>query len=92
MDNQNPAAQPAEDVEVVVGKYKVKVIRKDCISAASCVAIAPDALELDGSNIAVVKAGASDPSDMLLMAAQSCPTKAIQLFDVATGALVWPQG
>jgi hypothetical protein len=27
MDNQTPA-QPTEDVEVIVGKYKIKVIRK----------------------------------------------------------------
>jgi ferredoxin len=44
--------------------------------------VIPDAFELDGENIAVVKPSAENLSDAdLLMAAQSCPTGAISLFD-----------
>lgn len=62
--------------------HKVTVVRKACIGAATCIVVAPDAFELDDENIAVVKSGALELSDdMLLMAAQSCPTAAIILYD-----------
>jgi ferredoxin len=61
---------------------KVVVDRKACIGAATCVVVAPDAFELDNENIAVVKTEAMNVDDeTLLMAAQSCPTQAIILFD-----------
>lgn len=62
--------------------HTIKVIRPDCISAATCVVIAPDAFELDNEGIAVVKASALNVDDnTILMAAQSCPTQAIVLYD-----------
>lgn len=61
---------------------KIVVDRKLCISAGTCIVVAPEAFELDGEGIAVVKEGAKDlDDDTLLMAAQSCPTQAIFLFD-----------
>ena len=80
-----------DDKTVTVGKYKIKVIRSECISAASCVAISSDVFELDGENLAVIKEGASDTEDNILMAAQSCPTKAIVITEVETGKQVWPE-
>ncbi|PIS05593.1 MAG: ferredoxin [Candidatus Buchananbacteria bacterium CG10_big_fil_rev_8_21_14_0_10_42_9] len=56
---------------------KVKVVRDLCIGAASCVAIAPDAFELDDQNIAVVKELKTTDQETLMLAAKSCPTKAI---------------
>ena len=85
-----PAVAEVADPEVTIGKYKVKIIRHLCIGAASCVAISPNVFALDGSNIAVFKDGGIDSDDDILAAAQSCPTKAIELFDAATGAKVWP--
>ncbi len=62
--------------------HKVTVDRKACIGAATCIVVAPNAFELDDENIAIVKSGALNLSDdMLLMAAQSCPTSAIILYD-----------
>lgn len=62
--------------------HKVHVDREGCISATTCIIIAPDAFELDEEGIAVVKRDALDVDDnTLLMAAQSCPTQAILLFD-----------
>ena len=62
--------------------HKIAVDRKACIGAATCIVVAPDAFELDDENVAIVKTGALDLSDdMLLMAAQSCPTSAIILYD-----------
>lgn len=100
--NQNPPSQtppsstppaanpPAEDKVVVIGKYKIKISRHDCIGAASCVAISPDTYKLDGENKAVLIEQSSDSPENVLLAAQSCPTKAIIVMDAATGEQVWP--
>ncbi len=77
-------------------KY-LMVDRELCIGAASCVAIYPEVFEMDGENKAVIlqKNGikTSDKTDVdllqvekldddtLLLAAQSCPTLAITLWD-----------
>ncbi len=86
-NNQTP---PAVDKEVVVGKYKVKVIRSACIGAATCVAVSPQVFQLDQENKAVIPEGAADAEANILMAAQSCPTKAIVIIDTETGQQVWP--
>ena len=86
MDNQTPQTQ---DKEVQIGKYKVKVIRSLCIGAASCIAVSPNIFKLDGENKAVILEGQDTPEN-ILMAAQSCPTKAIIVFDTETNTQVWP--
>lgn len=86
MDNQTPQT---EDKEVQIGKYKVKVIRSLCIGAATCVAISPNIFELDGENKAVILEGQDLPEN-ILMAAQSCPTKAVIITDTETNTQVWP--
>jgi ferredoxin len=75
---------------------KITVDRNLCIGAASCVAVAPGVFELDSENKAVIlkNNGTSDSGpveygvlrdkadhDTLMLAAQSCPTKAIILHD-----------
>jgi ferredoxin len=79
-----------EDKVIKVGKYQVKVIRNLCIGAASCVAVSPKTFQLDGENKAVVQEASDDLPDNILMAAQSCPTKAIVIIDTETGKQVWP--
>lgn len=62
--------------------YKVVVDRKLCIGAATCVVIAPRTFELDDEKIAIVLTnGENEDDDTLFMAAQSCPTQAILLYD-----------
>ncbi len=84
---------------------KVVVDRNLCIGAASCVVAAPGAFELDGENKAVIKQkggvknsgpvekdGLEDGTltdETLLAAAQSCPTRAIFLYD-EQGKQVYP--
>lgn len=76
---------------------KMKVDRDLCIGAAPCVFAAESVFELDGENKAVMKlkddAKTSDMTekaqleddavadDMLMAAAQSCPVKAVFLYD-----------
>lgn len=60
---------------------RIYIDRDLCIGAASCVAIAPGVFALDEENKATVinEKGADD--ETILLAAQSCPTRAIILFD-----------
>jgi ferredoxin len=60
---------------------KIHIDREKCIGAASCVAIAPGVFALDDENKATIvdEKGADD--ETILLAAQSCPTQAIILFD-----------
>ena len=81
--------QSQEDKIVQIGKYKVQVIRNLCIGAASCVGFSPTVFELDGEKKAVILEGAEDTPENILLAAQSCPTKAIVVIDTETGETVW---
>jgi len=85
MDNQTTS-----DKTVTIGKYQVTVIRNLCISAASCVAVSPGVFEMDPENKAVIKSDAMDEEMNILLAAQTCPTKAIVIVDTETGKQVWP--
>lgn len=80
----------SEDVVVEIGKYKVQVIRDLCIGAASCLAFAPATFVLDDEKKAVIQDGSTDTDENVLLAAQSCPTKAIILTDKETGEKIWP--
>jgi len=82
--------QDSQDKEVTIGKYKVKVVRSLCIGAASCVAVSPTTFQIDGEKKAVIQNGADTPEN-ILMAAQSCPTKAVIVTDTETGKQVWPE-
>lgn len=79
-----------EDKIVQVGKYKVQVKRDLCIGAASCIAFSPSTFVLDGENKAVILENSQETGDNLLLAAQSCPTRAIVVTDTETGEQVWP--
>ena len=71
-------------------KWKITIDRDLCIGSASCVALAMQTFALDGENKAVVLEGEGDPPDMIKLAAESCPTKAIILFDEETGQQDYP--
>ena len=90
------APNPDEGIKKPLKIGKITVDRNLCIGAASCVAVAPGVFELDGENKAVIQKadGTLDSGpveygvlrekadmDMLLLAAQSCPTHAIILHD-----------
>lgn len=60
---------------------KIVVDRHLCIGAASCIAVAPGVFQLDGENKAVVYNDKGADDETILLAAQSCPTQAILLFD-----------
>ena len=79
--------------------------RDQCIGAASCVAVYPEVFEIDDEAKAVLKLQGNETTsertdikaldvssvddDTLLLAAQSCPTAAIYLYD-ESGEQVFP--
>jgi ferredoxin len=80
-----------QDNEILIGKYKIKVVKSDCIGAATCVAVSPSVFKLGEDKKALVLEGGVDDAANVLMAAQSCPTKAIIVMDAETGKQVWPE-
>ncbi|MFA6552747.1 MAG: ferredoxin [Candidatus Paceibacterota bacterium] len=69
---------------------KIVVDRDLCIGAASCIAVSGTTYELDNENKAVVIGADSVDDATLIMSAESCPTKAILLFD-KEGKQVFPK-
>lgn len=68
---------------------KIVVDRELCIGAASCIAVSAETFQLNGENKAVVIDPNAADDDTLMMSAQSCPTKAVLLFD-KEGKQVFP--
>jgi len=68
---------------------KIIVDRDLCIGAASCVAVSPATYKLDNENKAIVVDPNAASDEELIMAAQSCPTKAIILVD-KSGKQIYP--
>ena len=60
---------------------KIVVDRVKCIGAYSCVEVAPKVFQLDNENLAYIVDPDSSDDDTVLMAAESCPLLAIELFD-----------
>ena len=73
-----------------MAKYKIKIIKDKCISAASCVGIAPKTYQLDKDNIVYVVSEDGDTAENILLGAQSCPTNAIEIYE-QDGTKVWPK-
>ena len=71
-------------------RYKIKIDRNLCIGAASCVALAMKTFELDSENKAIVIDEAGDEAEVIKLAAESCPTKAIILENVEPGEQEYP--
>ena len=72
-------------------KYQVKVINDKCIGAASCEAIASATFKLNEQNIADIIDQDGNVDEEKLLAAQSCPTMAIEVINIETGEKIWPK-
>ena len=68
---------------------KIVVDRDLCIGAASCVVIAPGTFQLDAENKAYLVDLNGHDAETILLAAESCPTKAIFLYD-EEGKQIYP--
>ncbi len=68
---------------------KIVVDRDLCIGAATCVTIAPGTFQMDDENKAILVDLHGNDAETILMAAESCPTKAIFLYD-ENGEQIYP--
>ncbi len=73
----------------IIGKYTVSIDKDLCIGAGTCIAIAPSDFQLVDQK-AVFLEGGETPEATMLMAAQSCPVKAVIIKETQTGEQVWP--
>ena len=69
---------------------KIVIDRDLCIGAASCLAVSGATYQLDGENKVIVIGADTVDDATLTMSAESCPTKAILLFD-KSGKQVFPK-
>lgn len=88
-------------------RIRIKIDPELCIGAASCVTVSPEFFELNADNKAFPKdpsVAAAEPTqyervvnvpdavrDTIVLAAQSCPTLAISIFDEETGEQLFPR-
>ncbi len=68
---------------------KIYVDRGICIGAAPCVTVAPEVFALDEENKATVINEKGTDDETILLAAKSCPVKAIFIFD-ENGQQIYP--
>lgn len=66
--------------------YTVQIDARACAAHGDCVQLAPDVFELDD----VARVVGTGPDELLLEAAEACPSAAIVLTDPATGEQVYP--
>ena len=84
MDNNDPK------VVRKIRKLTMRIDRDLCIGAATCVAIAPKAWQLDNEAKAIILDTADQESDeTLIEAAKGCPVMAIFITD-ETGKQIFP--
>ncbi|MDP2684325.1 MAG: ferredoxin [bacterium] len=60
---------------------KIKLLKDKCITAGTCVAIAPDTFKLDDEGKVELINPDGDDEQTILDAAKSCPTQAIEIYD-----------
>ncbi len=85
--SQDPATN-SEQLPIKQKKIaRIYVNRELCIGAASCIAVAPGVFQLDSENKAIVSNENGADQETILLAAQSCPTRAIILYDEKGGQI-----
>lgn len=57
-----------------------------CIAQGDCVEIAPEVFRLDDTSVVI----GSGSEELLLEAAEACPTSAISVVDAETGEPIYP--
>ena len=65
-----------------------RIDERACAAHADCLDVAPQAFALSDDDVAVVVGTA--PVDVLIRAAEACPSVAISVIDDATGEQLYP--
>ncbi|MFN8216309.1 MAG: ferredoxin [Solirubrobacterales bacterium] len=66
--------------------YVPRIDEAACAAHGDCVAIAPEVFELDD----VARVIGSGPPELIMEAAEACPSVAISVFDEDSGEQVYP--
>jgi ferredoxin len=66
--------------------YAVRIDESACAAHGDCVEVAPDVFALDD----IAQVIGTGPDDLLLAAAEACPSAAIVLVDQRVGEQVYP--
>jgi ferredoxin len=66
--------------------YSVQVDDSACAAHGDCVDVAPEVFELDD----VARVIGTGPDDLLMAAAEACPSAAIRIVDLRTDEQVYP--
>jgi ferredoxin len=66
--------------------YQVEIDEGACAAHGDCVEIAPDVFILED----VARVIGNGPDDLVLAAAEGCPSTAIRILDVESAELVYP--
>lgn len=72
-------------------KFSIMVDANVCIACGLCVELAPKIFESDEQMKSKVLENAEIDPEILMKAAQSCPTGAIIVIDNETGEKLWPK-
>ena len=85
---------PGSEKKTKKTRYQVKVIAGKCIGAASCAAVAAMTFRLSNLNdkqLAEIIDQDGNVDEEKLLAAQSCPTSAIEVYDTKKNIKIWPK-
>jgi ferredoxin len=66
--------------------YTVVIDEDACSAHGDCVDLAPEVFEVDD----VARVIGTGPDELLMAAAEACPSTAIQILDAGTGEQVFP--
>lgn len=74
-----------------MAKYRIEIDKDACVGDGLCVEEACNTFQMSDEDVVEVADPAGDEPEVILCAAQSCPTEAIILYDIKTNAKVYPE-
>jgi ferredoxin len=77
---------------MLTDKWEITIDPSSCRGSGLCAAFSPEAFELGPNNKSRPRSNPVTADPTVIDAASCCPTEAIAVTDVATGALVFPEG
>lgn len=80
--------EPRVDI-VQRGTVEIRILRSQCIGAATCAVYAPNTFDVDEEGLAIIKAGEWDRFEKIVAGAESCPVLAIEVYQ--DGQKVYPK-
>jgi molecular chaperone DnaJ len=93
-NNDLGAELKTQFIDIPKGRFHLTVEPSLCMAFGSCETLAPRVFVIEKNKIlnpkAIVKSETGADFDMILAAAQTCPTKAIRIIDRYTGEQIFP--